>query len=171
MRYLLGSLDELEAAQFERRLQTEPAIGEELVAQSELICQIASSDIAQPGALVAASQSSANTNTSMPWLAAIAASLLVGFVLWSYNSDPPRQISKQATIVDNLQSQADEDLLIAQAWADGPLSLALTSPTNDADEDRSDGESDSALESLDPNEESVLNWMMVAVKAGANREG
>jgi hypothetical protein len=181
MRYLLGAMNEYEAVQFQNRLESESAIGDELIAQADLICQITSDEIALQDLPLTTSLASRNIN-ARKWvqsLTAIAASLLLGFVLWSWSNDQSRQIAKhqqleQLTALETLdndgQSETDEELMIARAWADGPLSLALTSRVVGADIDQID-ESDLELESLEPSEESVLNWMMVAVTEGANHEG
>ena len=179
LRYLLGKMDENEIVQFQIRLESEPAISNELVTQSDLICLLAGDQSSLQSPTVATQHSSASINV-MPWvqwIAAIAASLLVGFIFWTSNSDQQRQIAKQVTadkstseksIVHDGLSETDEELLIAQAWADGPLSLALASRAGDADIEPLH-ESDS--ESFEPNEESDLDWMMVAVTEGANHEG
>lgn len=174
MRYLLGAMDRDEVANFEVRLESEPGVSDELIAQSNLICLLSAQEIPSADLPVSTSlASSGNGNDArwLSWLAAIAASLLVGVIVWSSKSDTPKPMAKQNTGADSSFVQPDEDLLIAQAWADGPLSLVLTSSSSDEDSDLLAHESEPTWDSLDPNEDSVLNWMMVAVNAGANHEG
>ena len=62
---------------------------------------------------------------------------------------------------------------IAQAWANGPLSLALSTDEENAKAERFHNSKESAgnQDLLDPSDDSVLDWMMVAVSAGANHDG
>ena len=184
MRYLLGDVSAEETSTILHRLRSEPTFADEMAAQSDLICHLAT-----PQAV-----SIDHAEVSRTWLApvesrlmiivSIAASLLLTAVLWSLGRKDSHPVARQ--VHDATESpETDEELLVALEWADGPLSLALNAENELSDEPSALGPAsdelagdltgdlfgDSDQEPLDPSDDSVLRWMMAGVMAGDNLDG
>ena len=150
MRYLLGELSDQDAVSFENELADSPELSNLLIEQSELLCCIAdTSPVAVP---------TATPNSTQPVLriaqiaAALAACFLVAIIGWKLNvSDQPKS--------------AEEDLLIAQAWA------ATEAPAVGLQSLDVDIENENAGSLDEIADESSLSWVMVAADEGAIIDG
>ena len=180
MRFLLGEVSVSESDEVLKRIQSEPAFADELAAQSDLICQI----VSMPTVATHHSSFSADRGTLARngwWIiAAIAASLSLTAVLWSNVGDDTNPVAIRGEAVSE-SPETDEELLVAMGWADGPLSLALNTdsesvdasttiiPESDASRGSLFGVADQ--ETLEPSDDSVVQWMIAGVMAGADLDG
>tara|TARA_R110002049_G_scaffold2750_10_gene22419 strand:+ start:53952 stop:54647 length:696 start_codon:yes stop_codon:yes gene_type:complete len=204
LRYLLCELDAEQTSKLLDRLALEPALANELEIQAQLISHLGtrsseSTIVAKfdSGNTNQSSQTSiAHTladpiatetgSSRLAMFAAIAASLLVACAVWLGRAGAPQSIASKTANRSNTDvanqiecdqsHSSEEELLLARAWADGPLSLVLT--VDDLlDHDSLALQSDNELEdtddeeSLDPSDDSVLHWMVAAVQAGENHDG
>ena len=180
IRYLLGEMSIDESSQFERRLESDPLLGDTLVAQAELFSQLGmTSSVDTASKAVPATQDNHSHVAATRWIqviAAIAACVVAVASVWWFQSRGTARVAQKTdtTLNDPVKHNlgTDEDLMIARAWVDGPLSLAL----NPGDETLQESIETTSIEPLlDPNDDSsddsILQWMMAAVTEGANHDG
>lgn len=152
MRYLLGELSADETATFEQSLGSSAELGDELQRQSELLWMVSQATFDPPPVT-----SQATSDSFAKWTeaaVALAACLLVAFIGWNL-------ISKS-----NATSAIQEDVLIAQAWADtDAIALGLSS----ADEIELEMDNDFEIESQDVDDS--LSWVVTAVESGVSIDG
>lgn len=150
MRYLLGELSADEAATFEQSLGSSPELGDELQRQSELLCMVSQATFDPPQLT-----SQATSDSFAKWIeaaVALAACFLVAFIGWNL-------VSKSNA------SAIQEDVLIAQAWADtDTIALELSS----VDEIELEMDSDFEIES---DVDDSLSWVVTAVESGVSIDG
>lgn len=149
--YLLGELSADQATAFERELEQDKRLQDELVSQSNLLCTLPND---QPTVVAADSPATHTSWRLAATVAAVAACLMIAFFAW------PRAIDNEASVAN----AAPEGLLIAQAWADEPLSDLITDwhePDNEMDDTFLPPEDD----------DSSLSWIVAAAEAGAVIDG
>jgi hypothetical protein len=172
VQYLLAELSSTEAAQLESELKTSPAVNRELLLQAELLCALAASQ-ATPSQLP--SLEAAPSLESLPtagftahgrhWvmiIAALAACLVVAIA----GSLRQRENDLDAARLEasNRAAVNDEALLIARVWASSHVSMG-----NVEDWGGAEGEVD-LVDDPPANDDSFLDWMVVAVAADVEVE-
>ncbi len=175
MLYLLGELPSDVLADFERQLACSPKLGEELLRQAETIADVSSQQtFPTTSPLIPAANDESKRWTFVASLVAIAACLTLVFVGLRRSEPDPQRIASLTGIDDQPRADAMEDLLIARAWAESPL-------TFDADDYELD-ESDPAVATVpsdDPaDNDATLSWIITALASesetdipGASEDG
>ena len=156
-RYLLGEMNAQQASGFEIQLAESAPLRDELTDQSSMLVGLSKTQLST---VVASSPEYASLPVRvLMTIAAIAACLLATFLFWPADQAPHQALAERDT----------ESSLIAQAWADESLSIALTEIADLL------GESESAesISGSDQNltDDSSLSWMVAAVEAGALSDG
>ena len=146
LQYLMGELSHSDAEAFETELAQSPALADELVRQSELICCLSES---MPVTAAKSVSKSAMGYRVVKVFAAVAACLMLAFVARSWKGEAE-------------SSQAEEDLLIAQAWVDA--SESFQSLDLDVEND-TDWDQESTID------DGSLSWVMAAVEAEESIDG
>ena len=152
--YLLGELTGPQLAEFEHQLTTSPELGELLISQAASIDELSRIECeALPSAL-------ANESSTLPWQRIASLVALAACLLWALASLRPDQQPSPDPV---LSETVDEALLIAKIWVDDPGVNWIESDI------LATAEEDFPIQLDDePEVDSALSWMFVAVAADAD---
>lgn len=157
MLYLLGELPGDQAAQWERRLQASPELGEELLRQADLIAAL--SLVRSEPALPRVTRGSMLRWPIVASIVAVAACIVMIVLIEPLGTREREGFAGLGAFPTN-DSGTSEDLLIARAWADSQLHVAT--------DDYLEFEVDDAvaISADDPSDvDTTLSWMFTAVSA------
>ncbi len=159
--YLLGEMDDGQAAVFEAELRDSDPLQSELISQSEIVVGLSR---VKPSVCVAPAGSSHSSLRVVITAVAIATCVMIAFL-----SRPTEQVRDKTVVAESMP----ESLLIAHAWAEGSVAATDISDLNGNSEPDFDAELGEPFTVDDQpwEDESTLSWIVTAVEAGAISDG